>query len=107
MLTAGSCRRLAGSHSRPDRLVARAHSLCMCVYKPITPHAALFPRVQRALPACYVLAAPYLSPARGPLDGTACSADSPRRVQALPLEACTLRPVIAGLPPDARLPCTL
>ena len=61
-----------------------------------------FPRVRRALPACYVLAAPYLSPARVPLDGTACSADSPRRVQALPLEACTLRPVIAGLPPDAR-----
>ena len=67
-------------------------------------HAALFPRVRRALPACYVLAAPYLSPARGPSDGTACSADSPRRVQALPLEACTLRPVIAGLPPDARPP---
>ena len=30
MLTAGSCRWLAGSYSRPDRLVARAQ-YCVCV----------------------------------------------------------------------------
>ena len=51
---------------------------------------------------------PHLrSPAPWPLDGLACCTDSPRRVQAPPWEACALRPPTAGLPPDARLPCTL